>query len=111
MLVLQSWCVSQGARNPRILQLTLNCLISMIHILHSSNPGQRRVEIRHILDSYFKVLNSDRPLYSAERLSGPHWEEGLLTLRINMLRMYWLFVRCGFLLVHILPCMRAGNLL
>ncbi|XP_040211167.1 neurobeachin-like protein 2 isoform X2 [Rana temporaria] len=86
MLVLQSWCVSQGARNLRILQLTLNCLISMIHILHSSNPGQRRVEIRHILDSYFKVLNSDRPLYSAERLAGPHWEEGLLTLRINMLR-------------------------
>ncbi|XP_018427338.1 PREDICTED: LOW QUALITY PROTEIN: neurobeachin-like protein 2 [Nanorana parkeri] len=86
MLVLQSWCVAQGARDLHIVQLALNCLISMIHILHSSSPSQRRVDIRHILDSYFKILNCDRPLYSAERLAGPHWEEGLLTLRIHMLR-------------------------
>ncbi|XP_044151242.1 neurobeachin-like protein 2 isoform X2 [Bufo gargarizans] len=86
MLVLQSWCVGQEERDPRVLKLALGCLISMIHILHGSSPGQRRVEIRQILDCYFKVLNCDRPLYSAERAPGPHWEEGLLALRINMLR-------------------------
>ncbi|XP_068091322.1 neurobeachin-like protein 2 isoform X2 [Hyperolius riggenbachi] len=86
MLVLQGWCISLTPRNPKILQLALNCLISMIHILHGSSPDQRRVEIRNILDSYFKVLNCDRPLCSPERQAEPHCEEGLLTLRINMLR-------------------------
>ncbi|KAM4688208.1 neurobeachin-like protein 2 [Discoglossus pictus] len=81
MLVLQSWCAGLEVRNPRILQLTLECLIAIIHILHSSSPSERRVEIRTILDSYFKVLNSDRPLSSPERASEP-----LLALRIGMLR-------------------------
>ncbi|XP_072010630.1 neurobeachin-like protein 2 isoform X2 [Engystomops pustulosus] len=93
MLVLQSRCEPQG--DPRVLQLTLDCLISMIHILHSSSPGQRRVEIRHILDCYFKVLNCDRPLYSPERAPGPQWEEGHLALRISMLRAIPRMLDCG----------------
>ncbi|XP_063780672.1 neurobeachin-like protein 2 isoform X2 [Pseudophryne corroboree] len=92
MLVLQSWYVRQDARDPRVLQLALECLIGMIHILHGSNPRQRRVEIRYILDSYFKVLNCDRPLCSVE---GPHWEEGLLSLRIGMLRAIPEMLRCS----------------
>ncbi|KAM4026728.1 neurobeachin-like protein 2 isoform 3-T3 [Anomaloglossus baeobatrachus] len=86
MLVLQSWCAAQEERDPRLLQLALDCLIAIIHILHGSSPGRRRVEIRHILDCYFKVLNCDRPLCSSETAPGPHWEEGLLALRISMLR-------------------------
>ncbi|KAG9471909.1 hypothetical protein GDO78_022334 [Eleutherodactylus coqui] len=95
LLVLQSWCIGQEERDPRVLQLTLDCLISMIHILHGSSPGQRRVEIRQILDCYFKVLNCDRPLYSPERELGSHWEEGLLALRINMLRSIPLMLDCS----------------
>ncbi|XP_063308911.1 neurobeachin-like protein 2 isoform X7 [Pelobates fuscus] len=86
MLVLRTWCARRDGRNVRILQLSLACLISMIHILHGSSPNQRQVEIRPILDSYFKVLNSDRPLSSTESSSDSHWDEGLLTLRISMLR-------------------------
>ncbi|XP_031760024.1 neurobeachin-like protein 2 isoform X1 [Xenopus tropicalis] len=86
MLVLWNWCISHNARNPHILQLALECLISIIHILHGSSPGERRVEIRNILERYFKVLNTDRPLSSLERKSEPHLEEGLLALRIGMLR-------------------------
>uniref|UniRef100_A0A8C5MFF3 Neurobeachin-like protein 2 n=1 Tax=Leptobrachium leishanense TaxID=445787 RepID=A0A8C5MFF3_9ANUR len=85
MFVLRTWCSWRDGRNPKILQLALACLISMIHILHGSSPSQRQVEIRPILDSYFKVLNSDRPLSSPESQSGSSWEEELLTLRISML--------------------------
>ncbi|XP_053323151.1 neurobeachin-like protein 2 isoform X2 [Spea bombifrons] len=81
MLVLRSWCAAPGGRNLRILQLTLECLIAVIHVLHGS-PSQRRVDIRTVLDSYFKVLNGDRPPAASES----HWEEGLLTLRVSMLR-------------------------
>ncbi|CAJ0964145.1 unnamed protein product [Ranitomeya imitator] len=86
MLVLQSWCAAQEDRDPRLLQLALDCLIAITHILHGSSPDRRRVEIRYILDCYFKVLNCDRPLCSPETAPGSHWEEGLLALRINMLR-------------------------
>ncbi|XP_075444218.1 neurobeachin-like protein 2 isoform X2 [Ascaphus truei] len=93
--ILQSWCVSQDVKEHRILELALKCLIEMIHLLHSSSPGQRLVEIRAILDSYFKVLNSDQPLASPERLSEPRWEEELLALRIGMLRAIPEMLNCG----------------
>ncbi|XP_029444090.1 neurobeachin-like protein 2 isoform X2 [Rhinatrema bivittatum] len=88
MLVLQSWCCpgNQGPKDPRMLQLTLMSLIGMIHILHSSSPARRRVEIGAILDSYFRVLNADRPVATLEGESASRWEEELLTLRISMLR-------------------------
>ncbi|XP_053569691.1 neurobeachin-like protein 2 isoform X2 [Bombina bombina] len=90
ILVLQNWSAGREVRNLRILQLTLQCLIAIIHILHSSSPSERRVEIRTILDSYFKVLNSDRPLSSPERASEP-----LLALRISMLRAIPEMLNCG----------------
>ncbi|XP_064410109.1 neurobeachin-like protein 2 [Latimeria chalumnae] len=88
MLVLKSWCCleKQKPKDPRLLQLTLKCLIGMIHTLHSSSLDQRKVEIRTILDSYFKTLNADRPITDLEDGTKAEWEEGLITLRINMLR-------------------------
>ncbi|XP_053116915.1 neurobeachin-like protein 2 isoform X2 [Hemicordylus capensis] len=87
MLALRRWCfpVSGAPKDPRLLQLTLKSLVAMVHILHASSPSQRKVEIRAILDSYFKVLNLDQPMASLEGSPGPHWEERLITLRVNML--------------------------
>ncbi|KAJ7322077.1 hypothetical protein JRQ81_018364, partial [Phrynocephalus forsythii] len=87
MLVLRRWCspLSGAPKDPRLLQLTLKSLVGMVHILHASSPSQRQVEIRAILDSYFKVLNSDQPMGSLEGSPGPHWEERLIALRVNML--------------------------
>ncbi|XP_062978473.1 neurobeachin-like protein 2 isoform X1 [Elgaria multicarinata webbii] len=87
MLVLRRWCspTSGTPKDARLLQLTLKSLVGMVHILHTSSPSQRKVEIRAILDSYFKVLNSDQPMASLEGSPGPHWEERLIALRVNML--------------------------
>ncbi|XP_072858872.2 neurobeachin-like protein 2 isoform X3 [Pogona vitticeps] len=87
MLVLRRWCspLSGAPKDHRLLQLTLKSLVGMVHILHASSPSQRKVEIRAILDSYFKVLNSDQPMGSPEGSPGPHWEEKLIALRVNML--------------------------
>ncbi|XP_030052735.1 neurobeachin-like protein 2 isoform X1 [Microcaecilia unicolor] len=97
MLVLQSWCCpeTQGTRDQKLLQLTLLSLIGMIHILHSSSPAQRQVEIGIILDNYFRVLNADRSVACLEGESLSRWEEGLLTLRISMLRAIPEMLRCG----------------
>ncbi|XP_066487542.1 neurobeachin-like protein 2 [Tiliqua scincoides] len=87
MLVLRRWCspASGAPKDPKLLQLTLKSLVGMVHVLHASNYDQRKVEIRAILDSYFKVLNSDQPMASLEGSPGPHWEERLIALRVNML--------------------------
>uniref|UniRef100_A0A8D0HAD2 Neurobeachin like 2 n=1 Tax=Sphenodon punctatus TaxID=8508 RepID=A0A8D0HAD2_SPHPU len=97
MLVLRRWC-SPGIRDPKnskLLQLTLKSLIGMIHILHASSPSQRKVEIRTILDSYFKVLNSDQPMASLESSPPAHWEDSLITLRVNMLDAIPEMLNCG----------------
>ncbi|KAM3822734.1 neurobeachin-like protein 2 isoform 1-T1 [Vipera latastei] len=87
MLVLRRWCLpaSGPTKDPQLLQMTLKSVVSMVHVLHTSSPSQRAVEIRAILDSFFKVLNADQPLASLEGSPGPHWEEKLVTLRVNML--------------------------
>lgn len=87
MLVLRRWCspLSGAPRDDQLLQLTLKSLVAMVHILHASSPSQRKVEIRALLDSYFKVLNSDQPMASLAGSPGPHWEERLIALRVNML--------------------------
>ncbi|KAM6452892.1 neurobeachin-like protein 2 isoform 3-T3 [Liasis olivaceus] len=87
MLVLRRWCLpaSGPTKNPQLLQLTLKSVVCMVHVLHTSSPSQRAVEIRAILDSFFKVLNADQSLASLEGSPGPHWEEKLITLRVNML--------------------------
>ncbi|XP_020371025.1 neurobeachin-like protein 2 isoform X1 [Rhincodon typus] len=87
MLILRTSC-DTGTREPkdtRLLQVGLKCLIGMIHVLHSSSIDQRRVTIETILDSYFKLLNADRPLAVQEEGSKTRLEDGFITLRINML--------------------------
>lgn len=97
MLVLRGWCSpgDRDTRDPRLLQLTLKSLVGMIHTLHTSSPGQRQMEIRTILDSYFKVLNSDQPMACLEGPPAAHWEEGLITLRVNMLDAIPEMLNCG----------------
>uniref|UniRef100_A0A7M4E3Q1 Neurobeachin-like protein 2 n=1 Tax=Crocodylus porosus TaxID=8502 RepID=A0A7M4E3Q1_CROPO len=74
-------------QDPQLLQLTLKSLVGMIHVLHASSLGQRKVEIRAILDSYFKVLNSDQPMAALE---GP-WPGALYSWRYAIPEM----LNCG----------------
>ncbi|CAM5094801.1 unnamed protein product [Eretmochelys imbricata] len=97
MLVLRQWCSpwNGDTKDPKLLQLTLKSLVGMIHILHASSPGQRKVEIRTILDSYFKVLNSDQPMASLKGSPATRWEEGMIALRVNMLDAIPEMLNCG----------------
>lgn len=56
----------------------------MIHLLHSSSPAERQVEIKTILESYFQLLNWNRPLIS-EQLESQSWEDSLISLQRQML--------------------------
>ncbi|XP_041045681.1 neurobeachin-like protein 2 isoform X1 [Carcharodon carcharias] len=87
MLVLRTSCDTgtQEQKDTRLLQVALKCLIGMIHILHASSLDQRRVTIKTILDSYFKLLNADRPVAVLEGGTKSRLEDGFITLRINML--------------------------
>uniref|UniRef100_A0A4W6DRB4 Neurobeachin-like protein 2 n=1 Tax=Lates calcarifer TaxID=8187 RepID=A0A4W6DRB4_LATCA len=62
--VLRAWCcrTSPEPKDTALPRLTLQCLTAMIHLLHSSSPAERQVEIRTILESYFQLLNWNRPL-------------------------------------------------
>ncbi|GCB70856.1 hypothetical protein scyTo_0008692, partial [Scyliorhinus torazame] len=88
MLVLRTSCDTgtQEPKNTKLLQVALKCLIGMIHILHASSLDQRRVTIKTILDSYFKLLNADRPVAVLEEGTKTRLEDGFITLRIEMLR-------------------------
>ncbi|XP_056618979.1 LOW QUALITY PROTEIN: neurobeachin-like protein 2 [Triplophysa dalaica] len=89
MSVLRSWCLhpnqpSQEPRDPRLLKTTLRCLTVMIHLLHSSSPAERQVEIRTVLDSYFQLLNWNRPpVCQKEDIQA--WEDNLVVLLEHML--------------------------
>ncbi|XP_045552936.1 neurobeachin-like protein 2 isoform X4 [Salmo salar] len=86
--VLRAWCLrtSSNPKDPTLLRLTLQCLTAMVHILHSSSPAERRLEIRTVLDGYFQVLNWNRPPgLGNEQGDGQSWEEHLITLQSHML--------------------------
>ncbi|TNN02517.1 hypothetical protein fugu_010004 [Takifugu bimaculatus] len=85
-LVLQAWCcqVSAEPKATRLPRLTLQCLTAVIHLLHSSSPAERQVEIKAILDSYFQLLNWNRPL-SSECQARQSWEDSLISLQSQML--------------------------
>ncbi|XP_062913330.1 neurobeachin-like protein 2 isoform X4 [Mobula hypostoma] len=87
MLVLRTSCDTgtQDPQDTRPLHVALKCLISMIHILHASSLDQRQVEIKTILEGYFKLLNADRPVPVLEEGIKTRLEDGFITLRINML--------------------------
>lgn len=86
--VLRVWCcqVSIKPKATRLPRLTLQCLTAVIHLLHSSSPAERQVEIKTILESYFQLLNWNRPLSSdcQDKLS---WEDSLISLQSQMLSM------------------------
>lgn len=56
----------------------------MIHLLHSSSPAERQVEIRTVLDSYFQLLNWNRPPFSQQE-DILAWEDNLIILLEHML--------------------------
>ncbi|XP_069051092.1 neurobeachin-like protein 2 [Lepisosteus oculatus] len=87
MNVLSSWCYhgTPEPKDPRLLRLTLKCLTTMIHLLHASSLDQRQVDIRSVLDNYFRALNWDRLPNSQEGEERCRWEDNLVTLRTHML--------------------------
>lgn len=84
--VLRAWCcqTSTEPKGTGLPRLTLQCLTSMIHLLHSSSPAERQVEIRTILESYFQLLNWNRPL-SSDHQDRQSWEDSLISLQSQML--------------------------
>ncbi|KAG8432712.1 hypothetical protein GDO86_017090 [Hymenochirus boettgeri] len=68
----------------RKVDLTLKCLIEVVHVLLVSSSDQRQVEISTILENYFKLLNSDHSTLSSLRRSR-HWENRFITLQMKML--------------------------
>ncbi|XP_030639127.1 LOW QUALITY PROTEIN: neurobeachin-like protein 2 [Chanos chanos] len=96
MSVLRSWCLrsSPQPKDPRLLRLTLRCLTAMVHLLHSSSPAERQVEIRNVLESYFQVLNWNRPP-TLEQSDGLVWEDSLITLQAHMLNAIPEILQCS----------------
>ncbi|XP_069552207.1 neurobeachin-like protein 2 isoform X1 [Brachyistius frenatus] len=84
--VLQVWCcqTSPESKDTTLPRLTLHCLTAMIHLLHGSSPVERQVEIRTILESFFQLLNWNRPL-SSEHQDRESWEDSLISLQSQML--------------------------
>uniref|UniRef100_A0A669D9I1 Neurobeachin-like protein 2 n=1 Tax=Oreochromis niloticus TaxID=8128 RepID=A0A669D9I1_ORENI len=84
--VLRAWCcrTSPEPKDTRLPRLSLQCLTAMIHLLHTSSPVERQVEIRTILENYFQLLNWNRPL-SSEQEDRESWEDSLISLQSQML--------------------------
>ncbi|XP_041797544.1 neurobeachin-like protein 2 isoform X1 [Chelmon rostratus] len=84
--VLRAWCcrTSPEPKATGLPRLTLQCLTAMIHLLHSSSPAERQVEIRTILESFFQLLNWNR-LLSSEEQDRQSWEDSLISLQSLML--------------------------
>lgn len=84
--VLRVWCcrVCAEPKATRLPRLTLRCLTAVIHLLHSSSPAERQVEIKTILESYFQLLNWNRPL-SSDCQDKQSWEDSLISLQSQML--------------------------
>ncbi|KAL0985478.1 hypothetical protein UPYG_G00157390 [Umbra pygmaea] len=86
--VLRAWCLraSSDPKDPRLIRLTLQCLTTMVHNLHSSSPAERQLEIRNLLDSYFQMLNWNRaPGLESGQRDGQSWEDRLIALQSHML--------------------------
>uniref|UniRef100_A0A8C2EZY1 Neurobeachin-like protein 2 n=1 Tax=Cyprinus carpio TaxID=7962 RepID=A0A8C2EZY1_CYPCA len=99
MSVLRSWCLTpasspQEPKDPRLLKMTLRCLTAMIHLLHSSSPNERQVEIRTVLDSYFQLLNWNRPP-DRQQEDMQTWEDNLITLLEHMLNAIPEILQCS----------------
>ncbi|KAM4601359.1 neurobeachin-like protein 2 isoform 2-T2 [Polymixia lowei] len=84
--LLRAWCcrTSPEPKDPRILRLALQYLTAMIHVLHSSSPAERQVEIVTIVEGYFQLLNWNRPPGTNQE-DRESWEDSLITLQSHML--------------------------
>ncbi|XP_072317552.1 neurobeachin-like protein 2 isoform X1 [Eucyclogobius newberryi] len=84
--VLRDWCCRTPGegRDATLPRLTLQTLTSMTHLLHASSPSDRLVDIKTMLQSYFLLLNWNRPLCSDEQ-DRENWEERLVSLQSQML--------------------------
>uniref|UniRef100_A0A671PHP8 Neurobeachin-like protein 2 n=1 Tax=Sinocyclocheilus anshuiensis TaxID=1608454 RepID=A0A671PHP8_9TELE len=99
MSVLRFWCLTpasspQEPKDPRLLKMTLQCLTAMIHLLHSSSPVDRQVEIRIVLDGYFQLLNWNRPPDSQQG-DMQTWEDNLIILLEHMLNAIPEILQCS----------------
>ncbi|XP_039530585.1 neurobeachin-like protein 2 isoform X1 [Pimephales promelas] len=99
MSVLRSWCLCpasspQEPRDPRLLRMSLRCLTTMIHLLHSSNPCDRQVEIRTVLENYFQLLNWNR-LPESQQGDILAWEDNLIILLEHMLNAIPEILQCS----------------
>ncbi|XP_030227032.1 neurobeachin-like protein 2 isoform X1 [Gadus morhua] len=84
LCLLRAWCCLPEPKDPRVVRLTLQCLTVVIHILHSSSPAERQVEIRSILEGYFTLLNWNRAPGTGQQ-DGSSWEDSLIILQSHML--------------------------
>ncbi|XP_076122113.1 neurobeachin-like protein 2 isoform X1 [Alosa pseudoharengus] len=97
--VLRAWCLwpppsGDQPKDPQLLRLTLQCLTAMLHLLHGSSPAERQLDIRHVLDGYFQLLNWSRPPADGAD-SMLHWEESLVTLQTHMLNTIPQILQCS----------------
>ncbi|XP_063076336.1 neurobeachin-like protein 2 isoform X2 [Engraulis encrasicolus] len=97
--VLRAWCLrpppSPGhPKDPQLLRLSLQCLTAMLHLLHASSPAERQLDIRHVLDGYFQLLNWSRPPTDDPDCL-QHWEDSLVTLQTHMLNTIPQILQCS----------------
>ncbi|XP_060137891.1 neurobeachin-like protein 1 [Zootoca vivipara] len=90
-------CDAWDSRDPdevsRKAELTLKCLTEVVHILLTSSSDQRQVETSTILESYFKLLNSDHTALPNSRRSW-QWESRFIALQIQMLNTITAMLDC-----------------
>ncbi|XP_076985630.1 neurobeachin-like protein 2 [Tamandua tetradactyla] len=77
------------AQDSRLVPLALEALVGAVHVLHASRTPPRGPELRTLLESYFRVLNTD---WLAGPNSGP--EEALISLRVSMLDAIPMMLAC-----------------
>ncbi|XP_051922012.1 neurobeachin-like protein 2 isoform X1 [Hippocampus zosterae] len=94
--VLRAWCcrASPHSKDTSLPRLTLQCLTAMIHLLHFSSPSERQVDIKTILQSFFQLLNWNRPL-SSEEQDRQNSEERLILLQSLMLNAVPEILQCS----------------
>uniref|UniRef100_H0VBD3 Neurobeachin like 1 n=1 Tax=Cavia porcellus TaxID=10141 RepID=H0VBD3_CAVPO len=77
----------------RKVELTLQCLTEVVHVLLTSSSDQRQVETSTILENYFKLLNSDHSALPNQRRSR-QWESRFIALQIKMLNTITAMLDC-----------------
>uniref|UniRef100_A0A6Q2YDW2 Neurobeachin-like protein 2 n=1 Tax=Esox lucius TaxID=8010 RepID=A0A6Q2YDW2_ESOLU len=116
--VLRAWCLctSSDPKDPGLIRLTLQCLTAMVHILHSSSPPERQLEIRTLLDGTLfstaavpEILRcSDRPVLQAVFLNNNCFEHILRLIQNSKL---FFSVRVFHVVVNMSPVSRVSRVI